>query len=262
MAKRLTDSEKWKKSFIKKLSVEAKLFWVYLLDSCNHAGIWDVDIDLANFLLGTQLTEEKIVEEIKEKIVIFDDGKKWFIPSFIEFQQPSGLNDKNNAHRSIISILKKYNLLSYLTEPLSSPSAAPEEPLGRGPCNSNSNCNSNCNSNLDDGGLHYTDNHEGFSDFVELFPTNKRNFGPTAIDIWETMSSRDKDMCLQLTPYYIQKFESNDEAKYIKPVGKFLEEGFYRQLHENQSRYLGKKVNFIERKKSENIDDLMKKLFD
>jgi hypothetical protein len=47
MAKRFTDSEKWKKPFIKKLPMQYKLLWFYLLDDCNHAGVWQVDLEIA-----------------------------------------------------------------------------------------------------------------------------------------------------------------------------------------------------------------------
>jgi hypothetical protein len=52
MAKRYTDSEKWKKDFIKTLPAEYKLFWLYLLDECDNAGIWHVELDIAEMRLG------------------------------------------------------------------------------------------------------------------------------------------------------------------------------------------------------------------
>jgi len=58
-----------------------------------------------------------------DKIVIFDRGNKWFIPSFIEFQYPSGLNPQNNAHGGVIRTLEKYSLLE--NKPQISPSQEP-----------------------------------------------------------------------------------------------------------------------------------------
>ena len=60
-----------------------------------------------------------------EKIVVFDGGNKWFIPSFIEFQYPKGLNPGNNVHDSVLQILNKYNLIEH-------PPQAPPKPLPRG----------------------------------------------------------------------------------------------------------------------------------
>ena len=109
IAKRFTDSEKWNKQWIRELPPNMKLFWFYLLDNCDHAGIYNVDIKLANFQIGVRgLTEEKILETFNRKILPFKSGK-WFIPKFIEFQY-GDLNESNRAHLSVIKILKKYKL--------------------------------------------------------------------------------------------------------------------------------------------------------
>ena len=39
MAKRFTDTDKWKKGFIRNLPTKYKLLWLYILDDCNHAGV-------------------------------------------------------------------------------------------------------------------------------------------------------------------------------------------------------------------------------
>src|SRR5690606_23911836 len=45
------------------------------------------------------------------RIVEIDNGKKWFISSFIDFQYGK-LNSTNRAHLSVIRILDYYNLLN------------------------------------------------------------------------------------------------------------------------------------------------------
>lgn len=109
MAKRFTDTDKWKKSFMKSLPVEYKLFWLYLLDDCNHAGIWHVELEVAQARLGIQLSPQKIRGFFKERIVEFDSGTKWFIPDFITFQYGS-LKAGNNTHNSVLQELNKYGL--------------------------------------------------------------------------------------------------------------------------------------------------------
>ena len=120
MAKRFTDSEKWKKPFIKKLPMQYKLLWFYLLDDCNHAGVWQVDLEIASLRIGYKLNLKDSITALNDKIKVFDNGEKWFIKDFIEFQYGE-LNEKNRAHKSVISVLNKYNLLS-LNKPLTSPS--------------------------------------------------------------------------------------------------------------------------------------------
>jgi hypothetical protein len=84
MAKRFTNTDKWKKQWFKKLNTKQKLFWLYILDDCNHAGIWDV--------------------------VFIDNREKVFIPKFIEFQYGE-LNPNSRPHISVINLLEKYNLM-------------------------------------------------------------------------------------------------------------------------------------------------------
>lgn len=110
MAKRFTDTEKWKKPFIRALQAPYKLLWFYILDDCNHAGIWQVDMDVACLRIGdNSLSAEKAIELFGAKIQVFDNQEKWFIPDFIEFQYGI-LNPENRAHQSVISILERYGL--------------------------------------------------------------------------------------------------------------------------------------------------------
>jgi hypothetical protein len=116
VAKRFTDTGKWKKKWIRELNPDMKLFWFYLLDNCDHAGIWEVDIDLASFQVGVKLDEARILKVFNRKIVPFKDGK-WFVPKFIEYQYGE-LNEANRAHSSVIKILTKYGLYKGLARGL------------------------------------------------------------------------------------------------------------------------------------------------
>ena len=121
MAKRFTDTEKWKKPFIRGLQGAYKLLWLYICDDCDHAGIWQVDIEVAAIRIGEKIDSKEAIKSFDEKIIIFDKGNKWFIPSFLEFQYPSGLNPDNRAHNSVIILLEKYNLRISKNKPLISP---------------------------------------------------------------------------------------------------------------------------------------------
>lgn len=120
MAKRFTDTEKWKKMFLRKLKTSYKVFWLYLLDECSHAGIWDVDFETAEIKTGEKLSEKIALELFQEKILPFDNFKKWFIPDFIEFQY-GDLKIDNRVHASVIQNLSKYNLIDSQNKPLISP---------------------------------------------------------------------------------------------------------------------------------------------
>jgi hypothetical protein len=118
MAKRFTDTEKWKKPFIRSMKAPYKLLWVYILDECDHAGIWQVDLEVAEIKIGERLNLATAINYFDGKIHIFDSGQKWYIPDFVDFQYGK-LNPLNRAHGSVINILEKYSLLEI--KPLTSP---------------------------------------------------------------------------------------------------------------------------------------------
>lgn len=109
MAKRFTDNEKWKKQFFKGLSTVNKLFFIYILDECDNAGIWHVEPEIAEIRIGEKIDLAKAKKELDKHIIEIDGGEKWFIPSFIDFQYGK-LNPNVNAHRSVIDKLQKRNL--------------------------------------------------------------------------------------------------------------------------------------------------------
>jgi len=117
MSKRFTCTDKWKKKWIRKLSPKHKLFWVFLLDTCDHAGILDYDLDLFSFMLGVDFDMSDIKKDFGDKLVFFNNDDKVFIPKFIEFQYGE-LNEANKVHKSVINLLKKQGLYKPLTSPL------------------------------------------------------------------------------------------------------------------------------------------------
>lgn len=116
MAKRFTDTNKYKKPFIRGLQGAYKLLWDYLYHDCDHAGIWIVDFEIAKIYIGEDMPINKedalkYFNKGEKRIIEINNGSKWFIPSFIEFQYGI-LNENNRAHNSVILILKKYDLLN------------------------------------------------------------------------------------------------------------------------------------------------------
>ena len=109
MPKRFTDTEKWKKGFIRSLPTKYKLLWLYILDDCNHAGLWDFDLEVAEIRIGAKINTKEAIKYYSKNIKIFDNGNKWFIPKFIEFQYGQ-LNENVNAHKSVIRLIEKYDL--------------------------------------------------------------------------------------------------------------------------------------------------------
>ena len=115
MAKRFTDTDKWKKPFIRGLSSKYKLLWLYILDDCDISGLWQVDLEVAEIRIGEKFDMQDALTIFIDHIVVIDNGEKWFIPSFLEFQYGAQLSKTNNIFKSIDRILQKYSLYKYLS---------------------------------------------------------------------------------------------------------------------------------------------------
>lgn len=105
MAKRFTDSDKWRKPWFRALVRDAKLVWGYLTDNCDHAGVWPASFDLLSSDIGFEVTEELLGTWFGDKVVRID-STKFFIPGYIEFQYGE-LKEDSKPHMSVIRILEK-----------------------------------------------------------------------------------------------------------------------------------------------------------
>jgi hypothetical protein len=108
MAKRFTDTDKWKRNWFSDLSPTLKLVWIYVLDECDASGVWCINFRRLKFDTGASLSREEFESAFHEKIVPFT-ADKYFIPSFIEFQYGQ-LREDSRPHASVIKQLKKHGL--------------------------------------------------------------------------------------------------------------------------------------------------------
>lgn len=137
MAKRLTDSTKWNDNWFTNLPMDMKLVWIYLLDSCDHAGVYKVNLKLLRFQTDCERTESEIIEYLKDRIYIKND--KWFIPKFITFQYKNFFTSNTPAIKSARELLISHNIIEpkdnsfdKIMKELSNPSITLIEPLSNG----------------------------------------------------------------------------------------------------------------------------------
>ena len=109
MAKRFIDTKIWDKAWFRKLSTKNKLVWIYLLGKCDHAGIWDADWELAEFIIGESVTYDELPDVIKDKMEYIEGEDQYFIPSFIDFQYGE-LKAHSKPHMSVIKRLNEKHL--------------------------------------------------------------------------------------------------------------------------------------------------------
>jgi len=112
MAKRFTDTMKWNEDWFLELSISNKLFWIYVCDNCDHAGIYKLNKRMFELLIGNKIDTNEFLNTInaeKDRIILLDNGK-WYITKFIEFQYGSTLNPNNRVHKSILKLLNDNNI--------------------------------------------------------------------------------------------------------------------------------------------------------
>jgi hypothetical protein len=116
MAKRFTDTNKWDQSWFRKLTPKMKAVWSYACDKCDHAGILEVDYESMSFNVNEEVTEKEFKDTFQDRVK-FLTKDKCFIQAFIDFQYGK-LDERNRVHRSVISILEKYEKYKPLSSPL------------------------------------------------------------------------------------------------------------------------------------------------
>ncbi len=115
MAKRFTDTTKWDDEWFMDMPMEGKLFWLYLLDTCDHAGVWKVNKRLASFRLGFDVD---VAGTFGDRVEVVENGEYWIIKKFLDFQY-GNLNVHNKVHNSALKILDRFNRAP--AKPLESP---------------------------------------------------------------------------------------------------------------------------------------------
>ena len=107
MSKRFTDTDKWKKPWFRKLTPKNKVLWFYLLDICDNLGVFQVDIELASFMIGENITETDV--DIFSEHIKKIDNNKYLIKDFVLFQYKK-LKATCKPHMYVIDLIEKHDL--------------------------------------------------------------------------------------------------------------------------------------------------------
>jgi hypothetical protein len=67
MAKRFIDTDLFRKPFMRSLEAPYKALWIYLLCECDHAGVWVVELDVAQIRMGLKLDPDKVIEKMQAR---------------------------------------------------------------------------------------------------------------------------------------------------------------------------------------------------
>lgn len=103
---RYTETTKWNNPSFRKLPPSAKLFYLYLIDVCDNAGVWEIDDEHARFCIKKDLDLDEMLGELGDRIKVLPSGK-WWITRFVKFQlngKPM-MPEKVPAHAKIMRCL-------------------------------------------------------------------------------------------------------------------------------------------------------------
>ena len=112
MAKRFIETTIWTQNkWFRKLRVEYKLVWFYILTNCDTVGVWEDDFELASFIIGFDYDKADVYKSFEGKIKVMNDRKIWIV-DFCNFQygELKEENIKNRPHQSYIALLKNHRL--------------------------------------------------------------------------------------------------------------------------------------------------------
>lgn len=108
MPKRFTSTEKWSDPWFQDLEGKYKLFWFYICDNCDCAGIWKVNMRLAQFQIGVPMEASEVLRVLKDRVKQISE-EYWYIIKFVHFQY--GVLSKDcKPHIPVINRLKYYGI--------------------------------------------------------------------------------------------------------------------------------------------------------
>lgn len=116
MAARFIDTELWSEDWFCELGVEHQLFWVYVTNQCNNAGVWKpnkIDFEIKSRVkINMDAFLQKVNERgCTERIIITATGR-WFLTGFVKFQWFNKIESfdlvlTNRLHKHIHTLLVK-----------------------------------------------------------------------------------------------------------------------------------------------------------
>lgn len=200
MAKRFIDTDLFRKPLMRSLEAPYKALWIYLLCECDHAGVWDVELDVAQMRMGMKIDPDKAIEKLRGSAIPIDGGTKWFLPEFVAFQYGT-LNPANRVHSSVLSVLSKYGI-------------NPNDP------SQNKGLASPLQGAKDkDKDKDTQEKKEHATPFPAWWDIYGKGSKKLSAELWGRMPEADRIACIAATPAYIR---SKPEVKFRKDGERFL----------------------------------------
>ncbi len=108
MAKRFIDTRMFEDEWVCSLSKDAKLFFIYYITTCDHAGILKLNRSLCEF--QTKLKSfDTVIQELGNSLVTLKENV-FFMPKFIKFQYPNFPQSNVKQQDGALKILFSYGI--------------------------------------------------------------------------------------------------------------------------------------------------------
>ena len=102
--RRFTQTDKWDDPWFRSLPGVHKLAFLYIIDRCNNAGFWEIDLDGMQF--HTKIEQKHLEGACKALARGIEESQGWvFVKNFLRHQKNDSLNEANPAHRQIIGLI-------------------------------------------------------------------------------------------------------------------------------------------------------------
>lgn len=109
MSKRFIDTELFHDEWFCDLSKDGKLFFIYYITNCDHAGVLRLNRKLCKFQSGIDNIEQTLTKDFTNSLVTVKQDL-YFMPKFIKFQYPEFPKSHVKQQDGAIKILKSLNL--------------------------------------------------------------------------------------------------------------------------------------------------------
>lgn len=157
MAKRFIDTRMFEDEWFSDLSKDGKMFFIYYITTCDHAGMFKLNKKLCRFQTDIESTE-RVIEEFGNCLVRVKEDL-YFMPKYILFQYPNFPKSTVVQQVSAVKLLKSYPRVweefvkGYLTvnEELIDSDLSVMKELGDSYVNDNASDNANASASGDGG---------------------------------------------------------------------------------------------------------------
>jgi len=213
MAKRFIDTGLFDDEWFSELSVNSKLFWIYYLTKCDHAGLLKFNKKLIEFQTGIN-SLDTVIKELGDRIVRVNE-QLFFLPKFIKFQYPDFPKSKVRAQASAIELLIKNGLWDSETNNFKELDNS-YQTVTKEFNNSYGNDNGNGYGSVEINKEPEVEFWPTFEDFWDKY--DKKVGKPKCIDLWGKVKQPDRELIMQHLDTYQMKDKQYrlDPERYLK----------------------------------------------